>query len=73
MLQVEATALPEVRIITPKRFGDHRGFFSETYNRQAFAEAGITLEFVQDKTRFPLRSARCAACISRRRPSRRTS
>jgi dTDP-4-dehydrorhamnose 3,5-epimerase len=48
MLQVEATALPEVRIITPKRFGDHRGFFSETYNRQAFAEAGITLEFVQD-------------------------
>lgn len=48
MLQVEPTALPEVRIITPKRFGDHRGFFSETYSRQAFAEAGITLDFVQD-------------------------
>jgi len=29
-----------VKIITPKKFGDHRGFFSEVYNRNAFAEAG---------------------------------
>jgi dTDP-4-dehydrorhamnose 3,5-epimerase len=48
MLHVEATALPEVRIVQPKKFGDHRGFFSETYNRKALAEAGITLDFVQD-------------------------
>jgi dTDP-4-dehydrorhamnose 3,5-epimerase len=48
MLSVEATVLPDVKIIQPKKFGDHRGFFSEVYNRQAFAEAGITLEFVQD-------------------------
>ncbi len=34
--------------ITPKRFGDHRGFFSETYNAEAFAKAGITRPFVQD-------------------------
>ena len=48
MLSVEATALPDVKIISPKKFGDHRGFFSETYNRASFAEAGIDLDFVQD-------------------------
>ena len=48
MLSVEETAIPAVKIVTPKKFGDHRGFFSETYNRAAFAEAGIDLVFVQD-------------------------
>ncbi|WP_230530743.1 dTDP-4-dehydrorhamnose 3,5-epimerase [Microvirga roseola] len=48
MLSVEPTAIPEVKIVTPKRFGDHRGFFSETYHRQRFAEAGIDTDFVQD-------------------------
>jgi dTDP-4-dehydrorhamnose 3,5-epimerase len=47
-LTVEATEIPDVKIITPRKFGDHRGFFSEVYNRKAFAEAGIELEFVQD-------------------------
>ena len=36
-----------VEVITPK-FGDARGFFSETYNAQRFAGAGIDLTFVQD-------------------------
>jgi len=35
-------------LITPKRFGDVRGFFSETYNAEEFAQAGITSNFVQD-------------------------
>lgn len=48
MLDVQPTAIPDVKIVTPQRFGDHRGFFSETYNRQRFAEAGICEEFVQD-------------------------
>ena len=48
MLSVEPTAIPAVKIITPKKFGDHRGFFSETWNRAAFAEAGLDLNFVQD-------------------------
>lgn len=48
MLHVEATALPDVKIIRFEKFGDHRGFFSETYSRKAFAEAGIAIEFVQD-------------------------
>jgi dTDP-4-dehydrorhamnose 3,5-epimerase len=48
MLEVVPTALADVRLIKPVRFGDDRGFFSETYNKRTFAEAGIALEFVQD-------------------------
>ena len=45
---IEDTALAGVKIVTPKKFGDARGFFSETYNRQVFARSGLDLEFVQD-------------------------
>jgi dTDP-4-dehydrorhamnose 3,5-epimerase len=48
MLDVRKLELPEVLEITPKRFGDDRGFFSETYNLERFREAGIDLIFVQD-------------------------
>ena len=47
-MQITATAIPDVKIITPRKFGDHRGFFSETYNQKALNEAGIKLDFVQD-------------------------
>jgi dTDP-4-dehydrorhamnose 3,5-epimerase len=47
-VQVESLAIPDVKILTPKRFGDARGFFSETYNKAAFAEHGLSLDFVQD-------------------------
>lgn len=47
-MQIEDTRLPGVKIITPRRFGDVRGFFSETWNRAALAAQGIALEFVQD-------------------------
>jgi dTDP-4-dehydrorhamnose 3,5-epimerase len=47
-MQVTPTALPEVLLIEPRVFGDDRGFFYESWNRRAFAEAGITAEFVQD-------------------------
>lgn len=47
-MEVCSTDIPDVKIIKPRKYGDHRGFFSETYNRKAFAEAGISLEFVQD-------------------------
>ena len=42
------TSLPGVLILEPKVFGDDRGFFFESYNRQALAKVGITAEFVQD-------------------------
>ncbi|KWN12051.1 dTDP-4-dehydrorhamnose 3,5-epimerase [Burkholderia ubonensis] len=48
-IQVTATALPEVKLIEPKVFGDARGFFYESFNAREFAErveAGV--EFVQD-------------------------
>lgn len=37
-----------LKMIKSKKFGDHRGFFSETYNKQEFAQAGMDLIFVQD-------------------------
>jgi dTDP-4-dehydrorhamnose 3,5-epimerase len=48
MLEVEPTTIPDVKILTPKRFDDGRGFFSEVYNRRRLAEAGLDLNFVQD-------------------------
>lgn len=47
-MHIEDTALPGVLILTPKRFGDERGFFSESWNRNTLAAHGITLDFVQD-------------------------
>lgn len=47
-LQVQSLGIPDVKIIRPQKHGDARGFFSETYNKKAFAEIGIDLDFVQD-------------------------
>ena len=48
-MKVEVTAIPDVLLITPRVFGDERGFFYESYNQQAFAEKiGLDLTFVQD-------------------------
>ena len=47
-MKVIETALPGVLIIEPKVFGDHRGFFMETFQVDRYREAGITLPFVQD-------------------------
>ncbi|MCB9962677.1 MAG: dTDP-4-dehydrorhamnose 3,5-epimerase [Hyphomonas sp.] len=47
-LEIVELAIPDVKLVTPRRFGDDRGFFSETYNRQRFVDAGITAEFIQD-------------------------
>jgi len=51
-LSVSETAIPAVKILAPRKFGDHRGFFSETYNRRDFAAAGLDLDFVQDNHSF---------------------
>lgn len=47
-IKVSATALPEVKLIEPKVFGDARGFFYESWNARDFAAAGIDAGFVQD-------------------------
>ena len=47
-MQIEKTALDGALILTPARFGDQRGFFSESWNRERMAQAGIDIDFVQD-------------------------
>jgi len=47
-MQVTPTAIPDVKLIEPRIFGDARGFFFESYNRRSFANAGIDQDFVQD-------------------------
>jgi len=42
------TPLAGVALITPKVFGDARGFFLESWNARSFADAGLDLDFVQD-------------------------
>ena len=51
-MKVEQTRLPGVLKLTPARHGDHRGFFSETWNRQRAEAAGVTCAFVQDNQSF---------------------
>ena len=48
MLEVRPLGLEGVFEIRPRRFGDDRGFFSETWSHGALAEAGLDLDFVQD-------------------------
>jgi dTDP-4-dehydrorhamnose 3,5-epimerase len=47
-MRVESLQIPEVRLITPRKLTDQRGFFSETYSRRAFGDARIDMEFVQE-------------------------
>ena len=44
--------IPEVKIVVPKKHGDARGFFSETFTRRSLAAAGIDVDFVQDNHAF---------------------
>ena len=47
-MQVEHLNIPDVRLLSPRKHGDRRGFFSETYSRKALAVIGIDIDFVQD-------------------------
>ena len=42
------TKIPDIILIKPKVFGDDRGFFMETYRKEEFTEAGISMPLVQD-------------------------
>lgn len=46
------TKLVGVKVIEPKVFGDHRGWFMESYNQELFIKNGITESFVQDNHSF---------------------
>jgi dTDP-4-dehydrorhamnose 3,5-epimerase len=47
-VEIIPTEIPDVKLIRPHKHGDHRGFFSETYNKKEWAEHGIDLDFLQD-------------------------
>lgn len=47
-VEIEQTKLPGVVIVTPKRFGDARGFFSESWSKRTMAAAGFDFDWVQD-------------------------
>ena len=55
MTTITPLAIPEVLLITPKRHGDARGWFSETWSRKTFAELGVAADFVQDNQAFSSR------------------
>ena len=46
--EVSATEIADVKMIVPRIYRDHRGFFSETYNKAELQTLGAKLEFVQD-------------------------
>lgn len=48
MLDVIDTAIPDVRILVPRRLGDERGFFAESWHRQRFRDAGVHVDWVQE-------------------------
>jgi dTDP-4-dehydrorhamnose 3,5-epimerase len=47
-MKIEATGLSGLKVLTPLRFGDTRGFFSESWNKRLLAQHGIEFDFVQD-------------------------
>ncbi len=54
-MQVERLSIPEVLLIQPKRHGDERGWFSETYVKRALDEHGVHAPFLQDNQAFSAR------------------
>ena len=51
-MQIKQTSLDGVFVIVPARFGDNRGLFSESWNRQRMLDHGIDIDFVQDNHSF---------------------
>lgn len=47
-MDIRELAIPDVKIITPRRFGDDRGWFSETWSRSALSALGVDLDFCQE-------------------------
>ncbi|MGB0176524.1 MAG: dTDP-4-dehydrorhamnose 3,5-epimerase family protein, partial [Owenweeksia sp.] len=47
-MKIIETPIPDLVEIIPTIFGDHRGYFYESYNEKSFAEKGLSMSFVQD-------------------------
>jgi dTDP-4-dehydrorhamnose 3,5-epimerase len=55
-MKISETALQDVFVIEPRVFADERGFFLETWNAEAFREAGLDVNFVQDNHSHSVKS-----------------
>lgn len=51
-MNIIKTEIDGVLVIEPKVFGDHRGWFTETYSKEKFKELGIDIDFIQDNHSF---------------------
>lgn len=47
-MQIERLAIPDVIVFTPRKHGDERGYFCETFRRDLLVEQGVDVDFVQD-------------------------
>jgi dTDP-4-dehydrorhamnose 3,5-epimerase len=54
-MELQPTAIADVKVLIPRKFGDERGFFSEVYSRKALAAVGIQTQFVQDNHSLSVR------------------
>lgn len=52
MLDITSLAIPDILELKPRKFGDDRGFFSETFHRDRLRDGGIALDFMQDNQSF---------------------
>jgi dTDP-4-dehydrorhamnose 3,5-epimerase len=51
-MRVQSLSIPDVLLITPERFGDHRGYLAETFQAARYAEIGLVGPFVQENQSF---------------------
>lgn len=55
MIKVEPLAIPDVKLVTLRRFSDERGWFMESFRESAHAAAGLPGSYVQDNVSFSMR------------------
>ena len=55
-MEIRATALPDVKVLTPRRIGDARGYFAESWSAARMAGAGLDVGFVQDNESLSARA-----------------
>lgn len=65
-MNVIPTEVLDVYILEPKVFGDHRGWFMETWSTRNMEEAGLHYDFVQDNQSYSAKKERCEASIFKR-------
>lgn len=53
-MEIKSLSIPNVKVLTPQRFEDSRGFFAELYSKRTFCQLGVDCEFVQDNHSFSM-------------------